>query len=196
MKQYSLSIVFCILAFSAFSQGDGNTSVVYNVAIPMGNTSDYIDETSFRGVMIKGDYFIEDEWSFGFATGVQTFYQEMGTVSETRGTFTATGAQFRYLNSIPILLTAKYHYSRYGTFSPYAGLGAGLYYMNQTTKFAGLDFEKTDWKFGLQPEIGLGIELSPSTDFLLAVTYNTAFDSKEIDAQGYLGFQVGLTFAP
>ena len=196
MKKYGLIAAFCILALSAFSQGDGQTSVVYNMAIPMGNTSDYIDQTSFRGVMVKADYFLNDEFSVGFATGVQTFYQDMGTVSETRGKLTATGSQFRYLNSIPLLVTAKYHVNRYATFKPYAGLGAGLYYMNQTVKFAGLDFAQHNWKFGLQPEVGLGMRLSPSTDFLIAATYNTAFKTEDIVAQSYLGIQIGLCFKP
>lgn len=196
MKKISLIIGFVAIATAAFSQGRATTSVVYNVAIPMGNTSDYIEETSFRGAMINADYFIEDEWSLGFGIGFQTFYQEDGMVSEIRGTFTATGDRFKYLNSIPVLFTAKYHLNRYGAVTPHAGLGLGLYYMNQTTKFAGIDFTATDWKFGLQPEVGVGFELSPSTDFVLGVTYNAAFNSKDIDTQGYLGVQAGLRFIP
>src|SRR5690606_38167018 len=117
-------------------------------------------------------------------------------VSETRGTFTATGDRFRYLNTLPLLFTGKYHFSRYGAVTPHAGLGVGFYYMNQTTKFAGIDFIATDWKFGLQPEVGLGFELSSSTDFVVGATYNAAFNSKDINAQGYLGIQAGLRFVP
>jgi|SRR5690554_3624185 len=196
MKKISFIIGFIAIATAAFSQGRATTSVMYNVAIPLGNTADYIEETSFRGVMINADYFIEDEWSLGFAVGFQTFYQEDGKVSETRGTFTATGDRFKYLNTIPVLFTAKYHLSRFASITPHAGLGVGFYYMNQTTKFAGIDFTATDWKFGLQPEVGVGFELSHSTDFVIGVTYNTAFDSKDIDAQSYLGVQAGLRFIP
>lgn len=196
MKKISLLIAFVAIASAGFGQGRATTSVQYNVALPLGNTSDYIDETSFRGVMMDVDYFIEDEWTLGFAIGIQTFYQEDGKVSETIGTLTATGERYKYLNSIPLLFSAKYHLSRYGAVTPHAGLGLGFYYMNQTTKFAGLDFESTDWKFGLRPEVGLGIELSPSTDVIVGVTYNSAFNSKDIDAQSYLGIQAGLRFVP
>ncbi len=196
MKYLSTIVLYMLLSDAALGQGRANTSVLYGIGIPSGTTADFIDETSFRGILLNVDYFIEDEWSIGFATGVQTFYQEFGTVTESRGTLSATGAKYNYLNSIPLLFTGRYHLNRFGAITPHVGLGAGLYHTIQTVKFAGIDLEERDWQFGLQPELGCGFELSPGADFYLAATYNGSFDSSDIDGQGYIGFQAGFRFVP
>lgn len=55
----------------------------------------------------KEDFFIENEFSFCFDLGTQTFFQDMTTVSETRRTLTANRSKYGYLNSIPLLFAAK-----------------------------------------------------------------------------------------
>jgi hypothetical protein len=59
-KNFLILLLSTALCSSAFSQ-DWNTMVTYNMGLPLGNTSDFIGEFSFRGVMVSGDYFLEDE---------------------------------------------------------------------------------------------------------------------------------------
>ncbi|MCA1761522.1 MAG: hypothetical protein ABR574_04900 [Cryomorphaceae bacterium] len=196
MKKISLTLFlsFTVIGF-AFSQ-DWNTMVTYNIGLPLGNTSDFIGETSFRGVMVSGDYFIEDEWSFGFTAGIQNFYEELGKNTYSERQITVTGDEFRYLTAAPFLFTGKYHFDRFNPISAHVGLGTGLYYMVQTTEFAGLFFEERNWQFGLMPDVGVGFELSPSTDFYVAAQYNYYLESKDILSQSYVAFNVGLRFKP
>jgi outer membrane protein W len=196
MRQLLIIISSFFVISITYGQGDWNTIVTYNMAIPLGNTADYINEPSFRGVMVAGDYFLEDEWSVGFALGLQTFYKEMGRTTVTEGTTTLTGDQFRYLNSIPMLVTGKYHFDRFAPFTPHVGLGAGLYNMIQTVEFAGFEIRDSNWQIGISPEVGFGIALSPGADFYFSANYNSYFESKDIDAQSYLAFQVGFRFIP
>jgi len=170
--------------------------VTYNMALPVGNTSDFIEEFSFRGVMVSGDYFIEDEWTVGFTAGIQTFYEELGRNTYTEGTVTATGDEFRYLTSAPFLVTGKYHFDRFNPISAHVGAGAGLYHMVQTSEFAGLFFEERNWQIGFMPELGVGIEMSASTDFYVAAQYNYYLESKDIMSQSYVAFNVGFRFKP
>lgn len=196
MKRILLSIGTVCMSIAGFAQGEWATTITYNMAIPLGNTADFIDEGSFRGTMLACDYYLEDQWSLGFVIGIQTFYDELGKSTYERGTLTATGEQFRYLNSVPMLLTGKYHFNPFAVVTPHVGLGAGMYNMIQTVELGGLPLEYRNWQIGLMPEVGIGIELSPSTDFFLSANYNTYFKSKDIDAQSYLAFQVGLRFIP
>lgn len=170
--------------------------VTYNIGLPVGNTSDFIGETSFRGVMVTGDYFLEDEWTVGFTAGIQTFYEELGRNTYSEGNVTATGDEFRYLTSAPFLVTGKYHFDRFNPISAHVGVGAGLYHMVQTVEFAGLFFEDRNWQLGFMPEAGVGIEMSASTDFYVAAQYNYYLESKDIMSQSYVAFNVGFRFKP
>jgi len=185
-----------LIPLLSFGQGDGMTSLIYSVAIPMGESADYIDETSFRGFALTGDYFIQDEWSLGFSTGVQTFYQELGTQSYSLETLTVTGEEFRYINMIPAIFMAKYHVDRYGVVTPHIGMGAGFHWVNQRTEFAGFSFDESSFRFGIQPEAGVGLEISPSTDLLFVTTYHHSFESKDIQTHSFLAFQLGLRWLP
>jgi len=190
-----LSLTFLIPLLS-FGQGDGMTSLMYSVAIPMGESADYIDETSFRGFAVTGDYFLDDEWSLGFSTGVQTFYQELGTQSYNLESLTVTGEEFRYINIIPAIAMGKYHFNRYGVITPHVGVGAGFHWVNQRREFAGFEFDDSILRLGLQPEAGLGLEISPATDLLFVTTYHHSFESKDIQAHSFLAFQLGLRWLP
>jgi outer membrane protein W len=169
---------------------------MYSIAQPLGNTADYIGETSFRGFAVYGDFFVNDMVSLGFSTGIQTFYEEMGTVSVTENTLTVTGAQFRYLNMIPVIFMGKYHFNRFSMLTPHVGLGLGFNWVGQRVEFAGIQFNEDAFPFAIQPEAGLGIELSPRTDFVISVTYHQSFEARDIDAQSFLAGQVGLRFIP
>lgn len=196
MKKHLFTLFLSITVASSVYCQDWNTMVTYNIGFPVGNTSDFIDKTSFRGVMVSGDYFIEDEWTVGFAGGIQNFYQEMGRTTYSEGNLYATGDEFRYLTAVPFMVTGKYHLDRFNPISPHIGLGVGMYNMIQTVEFAGIFVEERNWQIGFMPEVGLGIEMSPSTDFFIAGQYNYYLESKDITSLSYLTLNVGLRFIP
>jgi opacity protein-like surface antigen len=191
-----LLFILALIPLCSFGQGDGMTSVMYSVAIPMGTSADYIGETSFRGFAVTGDYFLDDEWSLGFSTGVQTFYEELGTQSYSLETLTVTGEEFRYINMIPAIMMGKYHFDRYGVVTPHIGFGAGFHWVDERREFAGFQFEESSFRFGIQPEAGVGFEISPSTDLLFVSTYHQSFESKNLQAHSFLAFQLGLRWLP
>jgi outer membrane protein len=196
MIMKKLLFLFMALPLLSFSQGDGMTALTYSIGIPIGETADYIDETSFRGFGLTGDYFLDDEWSLGFSTGVQTFYQEMGRRSYDIATLTVTGEEFRYVNMIPAIMTGKYHFDRYGVITPAVGLGAGFHWVAQRTEFAGIQVNEDSFRFGLQPTAGIGLEISPATDLLFNASYHHSFESKNLQAHSFLALQLGLRWLP
>jgi len=191
-----LLLLIALAPFASFGQGDHMTSIMYSFGFPIGETPDYIDEVSFRGFALTGDYFLDDEWSVGFSTGVQTFYQELGNVTYTSENITVSGNEFRYLNMIPVIIMGKYHVDRYAVFAPHFGFGAGFHWVGQRREFAGIQFDDKSFRFGIQPQVGFGIELSPSTDFVVNGTYHLSFESKDIQTHSFLALQVGLRFIP
>jgi opacity protein-like surface antigen len=191
-----LLLIISLIPLCSFGQGDAMTSVMYSIAIPMGKSSDFIDETSFRGFAVTGDYFLNDEWSLGFSTGVQTFYGELGSQTYELETLTVTGEEFRYINMIPAIMMAKYHFSRYGVMTPHVGMGAGFHWVEERREFAGFQFQEDSFRFGIQPEVGFGLEISPSTDLLFVSTYHQSFKSKNLQEHSFLAFQLGLRWLP
>lgn len=196
MKKLLFIAVLLGVSVMAIGQGRTSTSILYTMAIPMGNTADYISKTSYRGFSVYFDHYVEDEFSVGFYSGLQTYYEAMGQQSRVHETGTVTGKAYHYINQIPLFLTGKYHFARFASITPHFGLGTGFNITIQTYELGGYQIEDTDWQFGVQPELGLGIELSPSTDFLVNVVYNQGVNSSDIDAMSSVAFNVGLRFVP
>lgn len=194
-KLLFIAILFGVSSM-AIGQGRTSTTMFYTVAIPLGETADYISETSFRGFSIYLDHFVEDEFSIGFYSGLQTFYKDMGQQSRQVESATVTGRTYHYINQIPLFITGKYHFARFASITPHIGIGTGFNITIQTLEMGGYQLEETDWQFGFQPEAGVGIELSPSTDFIIGVAYNQGIKSSDIAAMSSVAFNVGLRFVP
>lgn len=196
MKKAILIAALVTLTNLTYSQGDLTFTAYYSVGIPSGNTADFTNVVSGRGFNMYIDYFVEDEFSLGFTSGVQTYYKDLGNITETIGVVTGTGNLYRYFTQVPLLATGKYHFDRFANIAPHIGLGAGVMYNVQTREFGSVQTDKTSWQFTLQPEVGVGFEMSPSTDFMIGVVYNQGTNTKELDAMSTWVFNVGLRFAP
>src|SRR5687767_15986236 len=104
MRQITILIVFILMiASQAFSQS--TFTAQYAINFPLGNTADYIGETSFRGISLDYRYFIQSNVAVGVGTGWYTFYekQNYGTYTNDDGALSISGIQYRYINSFPIL---------------------------------------------------------------------------------------------
>ena len=101
MKKYAISILLLIaLCPGAFAQ-DNITAVTYQVSIPQGDFSDYVDETSWIGWGIEGRRFRDPSSPFtvGFAFAWHVFDQRAtGTTEIESGA--VTGTQRRYVPDV------------------------------------------------------------------------------------------------
>jgi hypothetical protein len=196
MKKAFIVAALVTLTNLTYGQGDMAYTMFYSVGVPLGKTADFTENVSGRGFNMYFDYFVEDEFSLGFNAGIQTYYQDMGVITRTIDNVTGTGKVYRYLNQVPLLVTGKYHFDRFANITPHFGLGAGVIYNLKTIEFGTVQTETTSWQFSLQPELGLGLEMSPSTDFMFSVAYNQGTNTKDLDAMTTLVFNIGLRFAP
>ncbi len=192
-----LAIVFFATALSAQSF----LSVLsYSTALPAGNTADFVDDFSWRGFAIEGRSFTKRNLSFGIMFGWNYFDQRTSeTVQVTNGA--VTGTQIRYLDVIPIMASMHYYFGpkRRKAMRPYAGLSAGTYIISQRLDIGIWTFRRSNWHFGVAPELGVLVPLG-NTSLSLAVKYNYAFDAGETflefndNSHSFITFNVGFAF--
>ncbi|MHA4844917.1 hypothetical protein ACX0G7_12170 [Flavitalea antarctica] len=196
MKYMLLLVVFSGLISTSKAQGV-NFIISYPIAFPMGNTSDYVGKTSFRGFSFEVNGVHEEKWEYGLETTWNVFYQKEESKVYTRETASIKGVQFRYVNSVPILAQARMSFGdekAMGNFTPFAGLGIGTIYVNQSTDFGMYRFTNEAWQFCLRPELGVKFNNSKGPGGFLGVRYYAGFNSDDMDGQSYLSVNVGIIF--
>ena len=106
MKIKYLVVILMLSSASLFAQ-DFLGALMYNTAMPMGNTKDFISDYSWKGFSFEGRSFTNRNWSFGGMFGWNIFDKRLDETvdidEETTGT-TVTGTQIRYTNSFPIMV--------------------------------------------------------------------------------------------
>lgn len=203
MKIKYLVVILMLSSASLFAQ-DFLGALMYNTAMPMGNTKDFISDYSWKGFSFEGRSFTNRNWSFGGMFGWNIFDKRLDETvdidEETTGT-TVTGTQIRYTNSFPIMVNGHYHFGkRRDSFRPFLGVGLGTYYIVQRFELGVFQLESSNWHFGLAPEAGVLVALSRTTSLMFSVKYNYAFSAGKTvfgstdNTQSYIGFNIGLAF--
>lgn len=203
MKIKYLAVILMLSSASLFAQ-DFLGALMYNTAMPMGTTKEFISDYSWKGFSFEGRSFTNKNWSFGGMFGWNIFDKRLDETVEidegTTGT-TVTGTQIRYTNSFPIMVNGHYHFGkRRDSFRPFLGMGLGTYYIVQRFELGILQLETSNWHFGLAPEAGVLLALSRTTSLMFSVKYNYAFSAGKTvfgsteNTQSYLGFNIGLAF--
>lgn len=195
-----------MLSVNLFAQ-DLLTGLTYSISIPTGNTSDFISNTSFKGLSIDLRKFISHNASIGFLVGWSTFEEETNeTISTSVGD--VSGEQNRLINSFPVMITTDYYFGEGREFRPFIGIGVGMYYfyhqleyiLENTLESTDSNLESSKWHFGVAPEGGF-VYLLESVYLFVNVRYNYAFSAeneitKISTSQSYLTFNIGFAFTP
>ena len=198
VKLKSLIILFLLLSVNLFAQ-DFLTGLTYSISIPTGNTSDFISNTSFKGLSIDLRKFFSYNASIGFLVGWSAFEEETNkTISTIHGD--VSGEQSRLINSFPVMITTHYYLGEGREFRPFIGIGVGMYYFYHQLELPDDNLESNKWHFGVAPEAGF-VYLLESIYAFVNVRYNYAFSAeneitKISTAQSYLTFNIGFAFTP
>jgi outer membrane protein len=199
MKYVFTILLIMTLSTSAFAQSK-ITAITYDMSIPEGEMTNYIDQTSFRGIGFDGRWFMQggdSPLALGLSLAWQVFNQNVdGTVVFPNGAL--TGYQNRYLNSFPIMATAAYYFGSKDRLWLYLGVGVGTYYTIQRFEIGVIALEENNWHFGGYPEIGIHFPLE-EMDIIINGRYNIAFESGESISSDsakwtYWGINVGLAY--
>ena len=197
MQIYKIITVILVglLPFATWAQRNYGT-IHYTIGLPMGNTSDFISENSFRGLGLEYGYFLTSNLSVGGGVSWNVFNQEGGRVTQTINDVTYTGNQFKFMKALPVFVQPRYFFiaPNEGSFSGYTSLGIGTIFTRQTMDIGNTRFEAEDWQFALLPELGGIFRMRSGAGLNVNLRYNAGFKSSDLPATYYLGVNVGLVF--
>jgi outer membrane protein W len=203
MKTIFSIIISLFISVQVFAQDD-HFGMSWDITVPLGETSDYISETSFLGFTMQWRKFVTPNVSLGasFSWNVldsrsfetQEFnFKPDGVDRQIAGAL--SGEQFRYLNSFPMVVEAAYYLGDpyESKVRPYGGLGVGVTPIQKRTEIGLVAITDTNWHFTLAPEIGILIPLD-QVDLFAAANYNYAFKANNSIDYSFITFNIGLMF--
>jgi len=177
-----------------FAQHHGIFIVSYPVAFPMGDLSDYINKTSFRGINMEWGKEVKDNVIAEIETGWNVFYNREPDAVYKQGSASISGVQYRYTNSVPILAGAKWVLKSHNNLVPYAGLALGTMYSDRSTDFGLYRISTDAWQFCVRPELGITFKSRNGPSLLLGAKYYAAFNSNDLDGQSFFTVNLGVVF--
>lgn len=159
---YTILVLTLFVSTASFAQRSF-WSFNYEMSFGLGEQADYIGDASFRGWGIDGRGFITQEISVGGSFSWEVFDQIYRDLPPHDVTVTdnisgaVSGVQYRYINTLPILVNAHYYLGQDGAVRPYFGLGIGTAYTEQKTEIGLIAITTKGWGFAVQPEVGVMI---------------------------------------
>jgi len=137
----------------------------YQMSFATGEQADYISAGSFLGWGVDGRGFINQNMSVGGSFSWEVFSEIKRNLPPTSVTIDGsdningdiTGVQYRFINTLPIMINAHYYLGSNGAIRPYFGLGLGTAYVEQRTDIGFVSVTADGWGFALQPEVGVMI---------------------------------------
>ncbi|BDD11737.1 hypothetical protein FUAX_41690 (plasmid) [Fulvitalea axinellae] len=172
-------------------------SAEYQTGFLVGDARDLVEKYSFRGFSISGEGFVDQNLAVGGEVGWTGFYQAFDRQTyHLRPGADLTADLSNYLYIFPINATfAYYAFDGDAPIRPFAKIGAGAYYIEKENDFGYYYQEDDDWRFGLQPEVGVIASFGTGLGVVLKSKYTVIFyDKSDIDVISYFNFNVGVTF--
>ncbi len=193
--RYKLLFVHVFITGIVF--GQSYFSLTYNMAIPLGNTRDFIPKASLRGFGVEAGGRILEDYSVGFSFAWNGFYEELdyglyGPEDGLPEEMNIWGKVWKYTTVYPFLGTARYYFYEKSGLEAYAGIGIGTSLISRVTDFGIYSLVDKNYHFTLSPEAGATYWLSRH----FGLTFNSRFTwsakAGETDPQSYLGFNLGF----
>ena len=194
------NIRYIVLGLSLMIALNGNgqavdyySTVNYGISVPLGDTRDFIANTSFRGFSFEFGRFLTEEISIGFGFAWSVFNESFPRDTYELEDLTLTGNLYRYINAFPLMVIGRYYFNQDSQVRPYVGLASGAYVIAKVSDFGVHRLENKNWHFGVAPEAGVIIGIGTEAFVNLGARYNYAFKSGG-DTHSWLGIQAGVTF--
>ena len=137
MKKILITLITIFLTSSIFAQfsellrfnSGGLVSVQWNMAQPVGSMTDFVNNTSFKGINIDYRHCYKNNIILGGRIGWNSFFENKGLSNIEDGTSSTYTNLEHKVNAIPMLAVVDYMV-RSDKFIPYAGVGIGAYFIN------------------------------------------------------------------
>lgn len=201
--KYAITLFMLLAMASGAYAGDLLYSFTYEAAMPTGDTKDFIESMSPIGGGIEFRGFDNRPFppglSFSMSVNFNMFSDEV--TYESPGTLLLAAGddkEQRDMLAIPVLVHSDYHFTLLRDEPPavpYLGVAAGGYWIKTKTDFAGLAEDESSWHFGMGPEAGVMIPVSPKALLIAGVRYNYVFNSDH-PGQQFFTLSLGAVFNP
>ena len=182
-----------MVGFQGLAQ-EGYFSLYYLPSLPLGETGDFTDRFSWRGVGVDFGGMLNDEVSAGLTFDWNVFYEDRPNTTYTNGTETITGNQYRYINLFPMMAHMRYWFEE-GNFEWYLGGQVGACRVNEYLEIGYFGLQQKSWNFAVGPEVAINLPTGPSTGLLLGVKYlYIPKSNNNLYTHQMLNFKVGFLF--
>ncbi len=197
MNFLRIRLLFFLVFISGGVFAQSYFSLTYNMAIPLGNTRDFIPKTSFRGFGLEAGGRILKDYSVGFSFAWNGFYEELdydlyGPEDGLPDELNIWSKVWKYTTVYPFLGTVRYYIYEKSGLEAYAGIGIGTSLISRVTDFGVYDIVDKNYHFTLSPEAGAIYWLTDHFGLTLNSRYTWSSRAGETDPQSYLGFNLGF----
>jgi hypothetical protein len=191
-----------LFSVSAFAQDKLKMEIGYNVSAPLGSfKSNYISNTSFRGVTGEISYAVSPKFSLGLHAGYQSYYQKYGRqLYKTNENETISAVVTNTMEVLPFMVRGTY-FPKGGSaaIQPYVSAGAGVNLINYSQYYGQFADNQASFPIGAQAGAGVlipfGNKLNQS-GIKLGATYNFAsYNKNNISNINTVGVHAGVVFA-
>ncbi len=189
MTRLAIGVMSMGFATGAAAQDAVLTGFSYGVGQSLSDTKTFSNDFSFRnaGAEIRG---VMGQTSFGASISWHVFHDEIVEATELEDNpVTASGLQFRNVNTIPMMLTAHRYFGSVRQTRAYIGVGAGTAWTQHSVDIGIFTVDEDSWGFTAIPEAGFIINSGGSTEWYVNAKYQ--WTSGDIGASA-LYFNIGV----
>lgn len=189
-------MIFCslFLTTKSYAQQESYMSLQYAVSFGSGDLGDYISTASWRGILMEYRAPVSTNLMLGVDLGWNVFYERKDYDTYSVGTESLSGIQYRYQNTVPILVSADYLILSESPLKPYVGFGIGTIFNERTTDMGMYRWVENPWQFALKGELGVLYELSYRNSVKFAAKYYNGFKTNSLDGQSYFSLSLGMAW--
>jgi hypothetical protein len=198
MKKLIITSILFFSATAIFAQTNliGGT---WNINFP--TNTNYLDKTSYAGGRIDYRHFIKHKnVSFGVALDWASYeqYFPSQTFQKPDGNGAVTSDFVAQVYQVPIVATMHFYFRESKLIKPFAGIGLGASYMEQSLYYNVYVSDEFNWGFVARPELGAIIKPSGNNwGILVGANYSIATNKTELinsDSFKSFGLNVGIVF--
>ena len=187
-----LAIPIALLLSNAAQAQDWYGGISYGMAAPLSDTKDFTGGTSWRNWGVDVLAIVRPNTSVGVSFGWNVFNDVTNEVSSL-GQVDIQGTQFRYINSLPMLVKIREYKGTPGGMQPFFGLGVGTQLVKRRVDVGLWRISDNTWHFALAPEIGVVLPVRSDTKWFINGKYNYAVKASD-RTHSYFGFNIGVAW--
>ena len=198
-------IIFTILSILVLGYGamaqhhyqQNMFAAAWEIGLPVSNNN-FLSKTSVEGGKIEYRGFIKENLSIGGFLNWRSYYEYFPTKTYENPdkSQAVTTDMYRYIYNLPMGASVHYYFKGSKMLQPFAGLGLGAQYSEQTAYYNIYYSQEKNWGFLVRPEIGTLIHMEGQWGFIVGASYAYSTNQNKIGLSGLadVNFQIGFIF--